>query len=47
VPGLTVTGWGTNITSTRVMLANFYNNSGANESYQRPATYGLRVGYSF
>lgn len=47
VPGLTLTGWGTNITSTRVMLANFYNNSGANESYQRPATYGLRVGYSF
>ncbi|MGE3744432.1 MAG: TonB-dependent receptor [Sphingomonadaceae bacterium] len=47
LPGLTVTGWGSNITGTRVVLASFYNTNGANEAYQRPATYGVRVGYSF
>ncbi|MCP3730598.1 TonB-dependent receptor [Sphingomonas sp. MG17] len=47
VPNLTVTAWGVNITSTRVMLANFYNANGANEAYQRPATYGVRAAFTF
>lgn len=47
LPGLTVTAWGNNITDTRVVLASFYNATGANEAYQRPATYGVRVGYQF
>jgi iron complex outermembrane receptor protein len=47
VPGLTVTAWGVNITDTNVILADFYNNNGANQAYQAPATYGARIGYKF
>ena len=47
IPGLTVTAWGVNVTDTRVIMANFYSATGANQAFQAPATYGLRVGYRF
>ena len=47
LPKMTVTAWGTNVTSTKIILASFFNANGANVAYQRPATYGVRVAYDF
>ncbi|AUW59671.1 hypothetical protein C1T17_17855 [Sphingobium sp. SCG-1] len=45
--GLTVTLWGENVTDTKRILGNFLNSTCACVSYAPPATYGVRVGYTF
>ena len=46
-PNLVFAAWGNNVTNVPVILGTFLNSTGAEVSYQPPATYGVTGSYKF